>query len=218
MAVITDYGTLKSEIQTWTARPDTTFGNRVPLFVEAAEARLYHGGGEVGSELYTAPLRSSAMEVTGTITLTDGVGTLPAEALEVRRIFRDGDLRGLVFQPPERFRIFEANNPAAGDSIYYTIEAGQITVAPVLSGNLLVSYYRSYDPITTVNTTGPLLTAHGGLYLAACLFEAFTFLQEGELAGAHLARLRSLIAGANRTATAMRNPGPLRIRVRNNIP
>ena len=218
MAVITDYGTLKSEIQTWTARPDSVLGNRVPLFVESAEARLYNGAGEPDSELYTPPLRSSTMETTGTVALTSGVGTLPTEALEVRRLYRDGDLRGITFQPPERFHVFAANNTAASDAIYYTVEAGQITVSPSMTDDLLLSYYRSFDAIGPLNATGPLIIAHGGLYLAACLFEAFTFMQEGELAGAHLARLRSLIAGANRTAAVMRTPGALRIRMRNNIP
>ena len=43
MATITDYGSLKSAIQTWTARTDSVMGNQVPLFVEMAEQRLARG-------------------------------------------------------------------------------------------------------------------------------------------------------------------------------
>lgn len=219
MATITDYGSLKSEIQVWAVRPDTVFGARVPLFVEMAEARLYNGAGQIGEDVYSPPLRSKVMEVTGTITLTAGVGTLPAEALEVRRIYQDGDLRGLTYETPERFKVFAANNPTTGDGIYYTVEDGLVYVSPPDSSDLGINYFRSYDPVTPSATTGPLISEHGALYLAACLFEAFSFLQEGQLAGAHLTRLRSMVAGANRTALAMRMPGgQQRIRMRNPIP
>ena len=90
MATITDYGSLKSEIQVWLARTDSVLGNRVPVFVEAAEARLYNGAGEVGEDLYSPPLRSSVMETTGTVTMTDGIGTMPTDALAIRKIYRDG--------------------------------------------------------------------------------------------------------------------------------
>lgn len=219
MGTITDYGSLKSALQVWAIRPDTVFGNQVPLFVEMAEARLYHGAGQVGDDIYSPPLRSSVMETTATITMTDGVGDLPADALEVRRIYQAGDLRGLTYEPPERFKVFAANNTTASDGIYYTVENGQISVSPADSSDVTLNYFRSYDPITTTNTTGPLISEHGAIYLAACLFEAFSFLQEGQLAGAHLTRLRSMVAGANRTASVMRQPGGLqRVRMRNPIP
>lgn len=218
MATITDYGTLKSEVQTWAVRPYTTFGNRVPMFVEAAEARLYNGAGELGEELYSPPLRSSVMETTATVSLTDGVGTMPTNALAIRKIYRDGDRVGITYQPPEQFAVFSANNLTAADGIYYTIEDGVLKVAPPSSDDIMLSYYQSFDAVTPTNTTSPLLSTHGGIYLAACLFEAFTFLQEGQLAGAHLARLRSMIAGANRTTAALRTAGPLRVRLRNPIP
>jgi hypothetical protein len=71
-----------------------------------------------------------------------------------------------------------------------------------------------HPDITSSNKTGPLILEHGTVYLAATLFEVFTFLQSGELAGAHLARLKGVIAGVNRTAESMRHVGPLRIRPR----
>ena len=217
MATISDYGTLKSELQVWLARTDSVLGNRVPVFVEAAEARLYNGAGEVGEDLYSPALRSSVMETTGSIALTNGVGTMPTNALAIRKIYRDGDHVGITYKPPEQLAVYASNN-ISGHGVYYTIDAGQIIVTPAASDTLLLSYYQSFPAITTTNTTGPLLSAHGGLYLAACLFEACTFMQEGALAGAHLTRLRSMIAGANRVTAELRSSGPLRIRMRNPIP
>lgn len=218
MATITDYGSLKTAIQTWTARTDSVMGNQVPVFVEMAEARLYNGAGEKGDDLYTPPLRSQAMEATATVTLTSGVGTMPTTALAVRSVYQDGDLEGLTYITPERFAVFAANNTAGGGGIFYTVEDGQIKITPTDSTDILVSYYQQFDAITPTNTTGALLTAHPTLYLTACLFEAFSFMQDPALALGHIARLRTMLAGANRTAAAVRAPAALRIRVRNHIP
>ena len=218
MAAITDYGTLKSAIQTWIVRTDSITGNQIPLMVELAEQRLYNGAGNPGDEIYSAPLRSQAMEVSDTLTLTDGEADMPADFLEARRVYREGDLVGMTYEPPERFQVFLANNTGATDGLYYTVEAGVIKVAPPDSTDIGLVYYRSYDPITPTNTTGALLSAHSGLYLSACLFEAFSFMQEPALAGGHLIRLRGQVAAANRTASMQRLPGPKRIRVRNPIP
>ncbi len=218
MATITDYGSLKTAIQTWTARTDSVMGNQIPTFVEMAEARLYNGSDKEGGELYTPPLRSQTMETTTTLTLTAGVGTLPTNTLAIRRIYQDGDLEGLTYITPERFSVFDANNTAGGGGIYYTVDDGQIKVTPVDSTDIHVSYYQSFDAVTPTNTTSALLTAHPTLYLTACLFEAFSFMQEPVLASGHLSRLRSMLVGANQTASAMRLPSTLRIRIRNHIP
>ncbi len=210
---IDSYATLKSAVQTYTARPDSVFGNMVPTFVELAEARLYDGAGEPGEDMYSPPLRSSVMEVTASVALTAGVGTLPTTALEVRKIYAEDETHGITYQQPERFAELDAN-ASAGNPVYYTVEAGQIKVTPAFTGNVLMSYSRRYDAITTSNTTGPLIIAHGTLYLEAVLFEAFTFIQEGDSAKAHFLKFKSLLQGANRTSASMRYPGPKRVRSR----
>lgn len=207
---IDSYATLKSAVQTYTVRPDSVFGNMVPTFVELAEARLYDGAGEPGDDMYSPPLRSSVMEVTGSIAVAAGVGTLPASALEVRKIYAEDNLSGITYQTPERFEELNAN-ASAGRPVYYTVEANQIKITPAVTGNLLLAYASRYPAITTSNTTGPLIIAHGTLYLEAVLFEAFTFLQEGDSAKAHFLKFKSLLQGANRTSASMRYPGPKRV-------
>jgi len=215
---ITDYTTLRASIQSWTARSnDTTFNAQIPNFVSLAEDRMYNGAGDRGDPIYSAPLRSKYMEVEGTVTVTSGVGTLPDSALEIREISVTDQLTGLEYLTPERFRLFAANN-TSGTPAYFTTRGSTIEVAPASSVTLDLTYYRSYDPITASNTTGPLLTAHGFIYLECCLYEAFAFMQADDLALAHLARARGMIDGANRTASNIRTAGPLRIRQRNPIP
>ena len=214
---IADYTSLKSAVQTWAARSDSIFAGQFPTFVELAEDRIYNGAGMLGEPTYSAPLRSKYMEVEGTVTVTSGTGTIPDTVLEIREISVTDQLHGIEFLPPERFRIFAANNPA-GVPAYYTTRGSSIEVTPSASVTLDLTYYRKYDAITLGAPTGTLLTAHSLIYLECCLYEAFAFMQETDLAVAHLARARGMIDGANRTAANIRTAGPLRIRQRNPIP
>lgn len=214
---IVDYDTLKSSIETWAARTDATFRGQIPTFVALAEDRIYNGAGKVGEPIYSAPLRSATMEVTGTMTVTDGVGTLPAEALELRKMVVNGQLTGLEYMTPERLSLW-SSNAVSGTPLYYTTQGRDVVLAPPSSATLNLTYYRQYDAITPTNQTGPLIIAHGLIYLEAALYEAFAFMQDAELALSHLARARGMIDGANRSATAIRTGGPLRIRQRVPLP
>lgn len=210
---VSDFGSLRSEVQTWVARSDSTFTNRIEQFVALAEDRIYDGGAEFGDPLYSAPLRSRVMETTDIWGLVDGEYALPDQCLDIIKVFPVGAHFGTTGIPPERFSEYDANT-TGGDASYHTIEAGVLKLAPRLTGNVKVTFYQRFPAITSTNTTGSLIVAHPNIYLAATLFEAFTFLQEGELAGAHLARLKGLIAGANRSASSLRFTGPLRTRPR----
>lgn len=211
---IADYDSLVAAVKVYAARSDSVFSARIPDFVQFTESRLYEGGGDIGDPTYTAPLRSRAMEVQGgTIALVDGVGTIADDVLELRRLYRDGDRVGITYAPPERLSMLEAN--ATGSyPVYYTVSGSELRAAPAYTGDLLIDYYARYDAITSSNKTGVLMTAHPLLYLEGCLFEAFSFMQDVELAMSHLAKLRGMIAGANRTAAALRYSGPLRTRPR----
>lgn len=215
---IVDYDTLKSAVETWAARTDATFRGQIPTFVALAEDRLYNGAGKVNEPIYSAPLRSAAMEVAGTMTITDGVGTLPAEALELRKLVVNGQLTGLTYMTPERLSLW-SSNAVEGTPLYYTTRGRDVVIAPpASSATLNLTYYRQYDAITPTNQTGPLIIAHGLIYLEAALYEAFAFMQDTELALSHLARARGMIDGANATATKIRTSGPLRIRQRVPLP
>lgn len=210
---ITDYTSLKAGVQAWVARTDSTFSSQFDTMLVFAEDRLYHGGGDVGDALYTPPVRAAVMETAGTLTLTGGEVGLPDSYLGLIKIYPNGGLIGTTFLPPERFAEMAANI-TGGDTLYHTVDAGTLKTLPALTGTVDVTYYQRFPAITATDPTGPLIAAHGSMYLAACLFEAFTFLQEGELAGAHLSRLKGLISGANRVASDLRHAGPLRQRPR----
>jgi hypothetical protein len=214
---ITDYTSLRSAVQTYVARTDSVFSNMIPVFIELAEARIYNGAGDPGDDLYSAPLRALVMETSGTITMTSGVGTMPSTALEFRKVYATDELLGITYQTPERFLQLD-ENASGGNPVYYTVEDGSIKVTPAYTGTLTVTYFQQFDAINSTTTTNGLITAHGVVYLEAVLFEAFSFLQEIPLAAGHLGKYRSLVAGLNRTAGAMRYPGPMRVRSRMAFP
>lgn len=212
---IADYTSLRSALQTWAARSDSVFANQIPTFVELAEARIYDGAGEPGEDFYSPPLRSKALEITASVVMTDGAADLPTEpdVLEVRRIWLAGAEWGTTFLPPERFAERAAVS-SAGPSLYHTIEDTRLRVFPAFTGDVELLYFARHPAVTVEAPAGPTIEAHGTIYLEACLLEAFSFMQEMELAALHMAKLRSLIAGANRTASKFRSPGPLRVQTR----
>lgn len=211
---IADYATLRSAVLSYAARSDSAFTTMFPTFVALTEERLYNGAGKPGDDVYTPPLRSRAMEATTTITITSGSGTWPEDVLQVRKLFRDGDTEGLSYMTSERLAVELERYPSTGLPIYFTTEGSVISVAPSTDTTLELDYFAKYATTTDTNSAGPLIVAHGLIYLELCLFEAFAWMQEVELAVQHLAKGRSMIEGANARAMAARMPGPMRVRPR----
>jgi len=214
---IADFDTLKSEVQSYCARSDTTFAARMGQFVSLAEDRIYLGQGEDRTDpLYSEPVRSKIMETTGTVTVTDGAGALPDNCLGVRRITRASDQIGLDYMTPDQLQLRLAYN-SGGTPGYYTVEGTTLKLAPLYTGDLTILYHQRFAPITSVGDgkTGPMLEEHGQLYFSACMFEAFSFMQEPDLALGWLGRYRSMVTGINQTAADLRYAGRrLRINAR----
>ena len=213
---IADFGSLRSEVQAYCGRSDSTFSGRVEQFVSLAEDRIYLGqGADAGDPLYSAPVRSKIMETTTTVSVTDGDGTLPSSCLSARRITRGStDTYGLSYLTPDALQLRLAQ-ASGGLPQYYTVEGLNLKIAPTYTGDLTILYYQRFDPITLTNPTGSLLSEHSQLYFSACMFEAFSFMQEPDLAIAWLGRYRSMVAGINQTSADLRYAGRrLRINAR----
>lgn len=214
---INSYDTLRAEVFRWAARSDSTFSAAFPTFVSFCEDRLNDGAAGSGAT-DTPALRSRAMETSSSLTLSAGSATLPEDMLDVRKLHVPGLTPGLLMLPPERFAIYASAGVSGSVPIYAMIHAGALSVLPAVSGTVTLDYYRRHPEVTASNQTSPLLAAHGNLYLSGCLFEAFSFMQDAEVALGHLARMRSGIVGANRVAAAGRHAGKLSIRSRTWVP
>lgn len=216
---ITDFDTLAAEIKVWAARSDPAFSNRIETFVAFAEQRIYNGQGDPSDSLYCPALNAPEMEAEATLTFVSGVAAVPADASTLRTLRRTSDTAGIDYLPPRQFWIRDGQPGLVQTPGYYTITQGEIRVTPSYDGDLQVLYYRKFDPISADNKEGALLTKYPLLYLSGCLFEAFSFIQEPDLAMAHWARYKSQVTGINASADSVRFGGsPLRIRARNPLP
>ncbi len=203
---ITSYDDLKEEVQKWCARSDTTFSNRIDTFVALAEDRIYNGADEPGGALYSAAMRSKAMESSETIVATTGAATLPAYTLDVRSVIIPDQRHGVEYLEPEKFAV-QLANLSGGSPIYYTVEGSTLKLGPTYSGNVTILIYKRFDPITSLNKNGDLIAAHGSAYLNATLFEASSFIQDVDTALGHLVRYRSQVSGINKSAKSVRHGG-----------
>ena len=218
--MIEDFDSLVSEIKVFVARSDSTFSARIQTFISLAEDRIFNGAGvDIRDPLYSPAIRVREMQTAATVSFTDGVGTVPTDSVGLSRVSRATDKVGLDYMPPDAFAQ-RAAYADTGNPRWYTIETGQIKVAPSgYDGDLTVVYYARPAGVTSTNISNDVLLAYPNLYLAACLFEAFTFIRDGESATGWLTRYRSSATGVNMSATGVRAGGnPLRIIPRNALP
>lgn len=216
---LTDYNSLRAAVQTWCARSDSKFTSQFETFVASAEDRIYSGAGMGDQDpIYSPPLRVPVMETSATITITAGQGTFADEVLEIRSIVTAADTIGQTYVPPERREVAVANSPYDVLLTNYTIVGRTIKTVPAVDGVYTIGYYKKFPAITQDSITGPLIAAYPLLYLEATLYEAFTFIRDGELSVAHLTKYRGLVQAANGVAATFRTAGPLRRRTRGAIP
>jgi hypothetical protein len=216
---IADYSTLVAQIKSYMGRSDATFTQQIDSFVSMAEDRIYNGyGSNELDPLYSPPVRSKAMEHKTDLAFAAGVASVPSDLLEHRGLYQATANPSITYLSPEAFEerrgVYASSAPRV-----FTIEAGTVETLPAVTGNLTLSYYRSFTPISSSNTTGPMMTAHGNLYFNSVMFEAYSFEQEPEAAMQWLARYRSAAAAINKTASDQRRAGGrLRVTPRQRMP
>src|SRR5512143_2692080 len=173
MALAT-YSDLKTAIANYLARSDLT--NVIPDFITQAESRM------------NRKLRTFDMEVSQSVTMSSGVGTLPTDYLEWISVTwtstdsRNQDLR-YVSPNSEEWRLRYRPN---ADPSMFTILASQIKLRPVSSGNITFYYYQKIATLNTTNTTNWLLTKAPDLYVNYALAEAAIYLKDEEKKNAFL--------------------------------
>lgn len=140
----------------------------IPDFITLCEARLNNY------------LRVSQMEASTTITLTNGVGSLPADYLAWRSVLTtDSPVRRLEWAEPN-WAEAEYAPLVSGLSDYFAIYGTTIKTYPLSQANLTFGYYQKIPPLVS-NMTGNWITArHPGLYIYGALVEAAPFLDDDD--------------------------------------
>lgn len=177
---ITNYTQLKDALQSYCSRTDTAFINQLNTFIDLAEAK------------FNRELRTLDMETAASIATVANQATvnLPADYLDLRSIeHASGEPRALTLVSKQTI----INNYAAEDTgrpVVYTLNgATQLRLGPVPDGiyTLSISYLAQIPELSNSQTTNWLLHREPGLYLNACLYEAWLFLRDQNRAAAHLA-------------------------------
>ena len=204
---VSDYASLLSAVQSGCARSDTTFNNQVEQFIANAEERMYRGVGMAGDPLYSEAIRVPEMITSTTLAFTSGEATTPTGWLDFQRFDRASDVIGIDFMSPDELarRIADTDS---GNPKWMAIEGTTVRFGPDgYTGNINIVYYAKPDGISMSNTTNAVCTAYPTLYLEGTLFEAYTWMRDGQAAQTHLAKFRSIASGIMRTVRRGRYSG-----------
>lgn len=162
---ITTFGTLKTAIAKWLARPDLT--DRIVEFVALAEDRI------------ATDLRVADLETSGDLTISAQSVAKPTGFLEARRLYLSTDpVTKLEFMDTNSFWSLYLSSQT-GKPKHFTIEGNNFIFGPspdaTYTGKLL--YYKRLTALSDDSDTNWLLTSARGLYLYGALIEAQPFIR-----------------------------------------
>lgn len=165
---VTTYSGLLTTIGDWLNRSDLT--TKIPDFITLFEARL------------NRVLRVPEMEESATLTIADGVADLPADFLEIRHVYADGDVQNEVTPASLSVIRRDYNVPAVvGRPLLYAVHEGQLHFGPqpdVTEVELL--YYEKIIALSDANETNWLIVSHPDIYLYGTLVMAEAFIWDDE--------------------------------------
>ena len=139
-----NYADLIAAIADWMNRTDLS--GSVQSMVGLCDARLRR------------ELQPLMTETTGTVTVVDGVGTLPADCDIIRLVEYDG---GRLQQVSPAFgRQYPEDDAPRG----FSLEAGQLRMWPITNGTLTLVYQPKHLSLSEADPTNELLSEHPDLY------------------------------------------------------
>lgn len=190
-----DYAGLQTSIQSWGARNEAEFVAEIPNFIAFATDGFNFGI----PDRQVAALRIRDMEATATITMTNGIGSLPADYLQYKTA------RSMASTPiPLEYVTNSYTNAAypdsaAGSPRTFSITGSTISVFPTSGSNVQMVYYQKIPALSVSTTSNWLLAKMPMLYLHACLFQAGLFNKDNDLIQRSQALVVGMIDGLNET-------------------
>jgi len=204
---------LIADVDRWTARSDLSNDQDMGTFLRLAEAKI------------NRRIRVRAQETSTDLVCNSRTTALPTDYLHFRSVSLDSSLdRTMEYLPPERIR--EApiwNNQGGGltdnTAAAFTIEGTNLILAPAPSVaspvTLNIVYFAKFPALVNSSDTNWLLTNAYDVYLWALLFEAFTFLQDVEMASAFSSRFEAAVSELERSEKRARVSGSALMRTGN---
>ncbi len=188
---ITSRAELITAVQTWSVRPDFSSA-QCDDFIVLTESIFNYGDGKPGTDDYIAPLRVRDMLASATITVTNGLGVLPTDVIELKTVYDASSTRPLQYVP----RDWYLENYPSGQSSepsFYSVAGGASNY--IYSGaDIGIGYYGTI-PSLTVTDPNWLLTKAPNAYLHGGLYFLNIFDKNGDAAGVHRGLMAAAIAG-----------------------
>lgn len=191
-----DYAGLQAAIQNWSARTDAATVAETPNFIEFATDGFNHGV----PDRQIAPLRVRDMETTATITMTNGVGTLPADYLQYKTAKSMASTPVPLDYVTNSYTDGAYASGSAGVPKTFSITGSSIYVFPTSGNDTNLVYYGAIPDLSVSNTSNWLLAKMPMLYLHAGLIQLAMFNKDDNLLARSQAIVALLIDGLNETS------------------
>ncbi len=195
---ISTYSELKDAVSNWTSRVDLATGGanvaRVDEIIDNAEALL-------NRELRTTDQETKS----ATFSITGEYVAVPADFLQVRSFYLNSSpIQTLTFLPNDLQT--DISQGSTNQPLHFSIVGGNFRFSPppdaTYSSTLV--YYAKIPALSGSNTTNWLLTSHPDIYLAACRYYAYDFVQDYQAMGSQLEVTLNLIKSLQRSADRAR--------------
>jgi hypothetical protein len=179
---LTTYAELKAYLASDLNRTDLT--SPIADFIRLAEAHMSNR------------LKTREMDVTATLTITDGVATIPTALQSVRSMRLAVTPYGAI--QPEGIEALEARRPdVSGTPQFYSMVGEEFVFWPPTSSSAKIRYRRDVPALTDSATSNWILAEHPHLYLYGALFQAYLFLKDDARAGQYEAKFAAAIEEMN---------------------
>jgi hypothetical protein len=173
----------------------TDLATPAPEFITLGEAIIAYGFDSPTLKIH--PLRCRDMEDIETITLTTGVGPLPADYLQYRRVVQTtAPRRDLEYITPTGADQ-QYPSRSSGSGHHFTIIGANLYTFPLVATSCELTYYAKVPALTSLATTNWLLTKNPGIYLRASLFIAAEYIKDDAEMTKHAGFLKALIGAMN---------------------
>jgi len=170
-----------------------------PDFIKLGEAVISQGADASGALPEIPALRCRDMEAVATVALANGVGALPADYLQYRRVVQTSSPRRELEYIAPGAAEQQYPSRASGPGCHFTIIGASLYTFPLVANSCELTYYAAVPELTALQPTNWLMTKHPGVYLRASLMQAAEYIKnDGEFQKQALL-LRSLISGMNRS-------------------
>ncbi|NNH59451.1 hypothetical protein HLI01_22205 [Rhizobium laguerreae] len=190
-----DYAGLQSSVLNWAARSDAASTTEVANCIAFATDGFNYGVPARG----IVPLRVREMETLASITMTDGVGTLPDDYLQYKTARSMSSLPNPLSYATGSYTNGAYADGAAGLSTTFSITGSTIYVFPTSGVDVDLVYYAAIPTLSDVVTSNWLLAKMPNLYLHASLMHLAMFIRDAALLANSQAMVAAMIDGLNIT-------------------